>query len=156
MKRGRRHFSTFNVVIVVPAITSVLAFSARWGIAGLIVGAMSLANCAAIYEWLRLPERRVFLNRYFMRIVTAWAGVFLVFNFVVDDPNRTTHYESVLVKTLEGGWLGWPSGGWPVGLPCLFLTLPSKRSPNRKRKGLRLQRPWGKRRRSPLRRTREV
>ncbi len=156
MKRGRRHFSTFNVVIVVPAITSVLAFSARWGIAGLIIGAMTLANCVAIYEWLRLPERRVFLNRYFMRIVTAWVGVFLVFIFVVEDPNQTTHYESVLVKTLEG-CLAWLAVGWLAGwLAVSLFDSAVETEPQPEAERPLAPAALGKRRRRPLRRTREV
>lgn len=119
MKRGRRHISTFNVVIVVPSITSILAFSASWGMAGLIIGAMTLANCAAIYEWLRLTERCFFLNQYFMRIVTAWIGVFLVVVFI-DGPNRMARWGLIVANTLEEG-LAWLAVGWMAGWLAVSL-----------------------------------
>ena len=110
MKRGRRHFSTFNVVILIPAITSLLAFSARWGLAGFIIGVMVLANCAAVFDWLRLPERRFYFGRYTARIASAWFGVFIVYNVVAER-----------VKTLEGG-LGWLAVGWLLGwLTAVFF-----------------------------------
>jgi hypothetical protein len=83
--------------------------------AGLIIGVLVLANCAAIIEWLRLPERRFFLCHYFVRIVMAWAGAMLA--FAMSGPRVLRGPPETLEEVL--GWLafGWLMG-WLVAVRC--------------------------------------
>ena len=57
--KSRVHLSVFVVVVCIPAIASALAFSAGGGLAGFIIGVIVLANCAAVFDWVRLPGRRL-------------------------------------------------------------------------------------------------
>ncbi len=59
-------------------------------------------------EWLRLPERRFLLCRYFVRIVMAWVGAMVA--FAISGPRVLRGPTETLEEVL-----GWLAFGWLVG-----------------------------------------
>jgi MFS family permease len=111
----RSQCSAFTLLIVVPVVVSVLAFGVRWGVIGFVIGILCVANFAAIIEWLRLPQRRLLLSRYFVRILVAWIGALMAACLTlppIEHARRSS--PEVFVAWMAVGW----GAGWMICVIC--------------------------------------